>query len=638
MIEQFLIFTKGGIVLWAKTDDSLRGDPINNLIRQVLLQERQGENLFSDDRYCLKWVYANEYDLVFVAVYPKLFTVAYVDELLDGVKDQFCSEYKDKLKTSPIDTDYSKFDKEFDDLQDEAEKAAKNKKTQKPTEFWETKKGQQLIKEGKKEPSDKKPSTKNAPKPNKNDKKQYSEEGSDEDSESDRDEQTNTDASNAGAPNDDTDAPSATATDSKAEIARKKLEALKLRASGKGQKGNKKPETAAPVKKGKKMTTWDDKPVKGAALRELDHSKDSGIEAPRQPTFDPSVKVDVDNWGPDEESEESEEEPSEEEIVPGKKKPEGKKKASSGLMSFFKTFTNRQLSQEDLDPVLDKFRDHLISKNVASEIAEKLCESVASQLIGKQLGSFTRVSTTVKNAMEESLTRILTPKRRIDILREVQAAQQEKRPYSIVFVGVNGVGKSTSLSKVCSWLLSNNLKVAIAACDTFRSGAIEQLQVHATNLGVNLYSQDYGKEPTIVAAASIQQARKDGMDVVLIDTAGRMADNELLMKALGKLVGVNKPDLVLFVGEALVGNDSVDQMRKFNRALEEYSPDPRYVRSIDGIVLTKFDTVDDKVGAAISMVYATGQPIVFVGVGQTYTDLKTLNVRKIVQILIKGKI
>jgi signal recognition particle receptor subunit alpha len=134
-----------------------------------------------------------------------------------------------------------------------------------------------------------------------------------------------------------------------------------------------------------------------------------------------------------------------------------------------------------------------------------------------------------------------------------------------VFVGVNGVGKSTSLSKVCSWLLSNNLKVAIAACDTFRSGAIEQLQVHATNLGVNLYAQDYGKEPTIVAAASIQQGRKDGMDVVLIDTAGRMADNELLMRALGKLVGVNKPDLVLFVGEALVGNDSVDQMRKFNR-------------------------------------------------------------------------
>lgn len=128
------------------------------------------------------------------------------------------------------------------------------------------------------------------------------------------------------------------------------------------------------------------------------------------------------------------------------------------------------------------------------------------------------------------------------------------------------------------------------------------------------------------------------MDVVLIDTAGRMADNELLMRALGKLVGVNKPDLVLFVGEALVGNDSVDQMTKFNRALEEYSPDPHYVRSIDGIVLTKFDTVDDKVGAAISMVYATGQPIVFVGVGQTYTDLKTLNVRKIVQILIKGKI
>jgi signal recognition particle receptor subunit alpha len=107
--------------------------------------------------------------------------------------------------------------------------------------------------------------------------------------------------------------------------------------------------------------------------------------------------------------------------------------------------------------------------------------------------------------MEEALTRILTPRRRIDILREVRQAQQEKRPYSIVFVGVNGVGKSTSLAKVCSWLQQNGLKVMIAACDTFRSGAVEQLQVHARNLGVELYSQGYGKDPSAIAAAALSQ-------------------------------------------------------------------------------------------------------------------------------------
>lgn len=215
-----------------------------------------------------------------------------------------------------------------------------------------------MLKEGKKEPA---ADTKKKDTPTKENKKpkgadntkdQDSEESSEEDSD---DDQTVTDSSNAGAPSDDTDAPNTTATDSKAEIARKKLEALKARTSGKGQKGNKKPDaapTGGPVKKGKKMTTWDDKPVKGDALRSLDHSKDTGIEAPRQPTFDPSIKVDVDNWGPEDgDSEESEEEPSEEEKKTSKKKPEGQKKASSGLMSFFKTFTNRQLSQEDLEYV-----------------------------------------------------------------------------------------------------------------------------------------------------------------------------------------------------------------------------------------------------------------------------------------------
>jgi len=191
------------------------------------------------------------------------------------------------------------------------------------------------------------------------------------------------------------------------------------------------------------------------------------------------------------------------------------------------------------------------------------------------------------------------------------------------------------LAKVCSWLLQNDLKVMMAACDTFRAGAIEQLEVHGRNLGVPVHHRGYGKDPAAVAAEAIGRARREAKNVVLIDTAGRMQDNEPLMRALAKLVGVNEPDLVLFVGEALVGNEAVDQLSKFNRALEEFgtSKDPR---GIDGILLTKFDTVDEKVGAAISMVYTTGQPIVFVGIGQKYSDLRQLNVQRIVSILLKG--
>jgi signal recognition particle receptor subunit alpha len=307
-------------------------------------------------------------------------------------------------------------------------------------------------------------------------------------------------------------------------------------------------------------------------------------------------------------------------------------------MSFFSSITNKELTENDLKPVLEQFQSSLIEKNVAQEIAEKICESVCSSLVGKKLGTFTRVKTTVTEAMGESITRLLTPKRTIDILRDANIAKQQKRPYIITFVGVNGVGKTTSLAKIVSWLKQNNLKVIIAACDTYRSGAVEQLLVHANNLEVEIFQRGYGKVGNVDAAGiafqAIEEARKKGIDVVVIDTSGRMQDNAPLMKDLAKLVDMNEPDLVLFVGEALVGNDSVDQLTKFNACLEENSK-TRKLHGIDGIVLTKFDTVDEKIGAAISMVYTTGQPIVFVGVGQKYSDLRVLDVKKMVSILLK---
>lgn len=194
-------------------------------------------------------------------------------------------------------------------------------------------------------------------------------------------------------------------------------------------------------------------------------------------------------------------------------------------------------------------------------------------------------------------------------------------------VGINGVGKSTSLAKIAYYLKSQGCKPLLAACDTFRSGAVEQLNVHAKCLDVPLYHKGYAKDPSAVAKAAINQATEDGHDVVLVDTAGRMQNNLPLMKALSSLVVQNKPDLVLFVCEALVGNDGIDQLEMFNKALRSGG----HSRKIDGIVLTKFDTISDKVGAALTMTHITGSPVVFVGTGQKYNHLKQLSVQSVIK-------
>jgi len=278
-----------------------------------------------------------------------------------------------------------------------------------------------------------------------------------------------------------------------------------------------------------------------------------------------------------------------------------------------------------------------------------LCNSVMNRLEGKICGTFQSIQGTVKEIMNTSLMELLTPSRRVDIIRDVREAKANKRPYVITFCGVNGVGKSTNLAKICFWLVENKCRVLVAACDTFRAGAVEQLRTHVRRLNslypatgetngnqvVELYEKGYGKDAAGIAMEAINHARQSKCDVVLVDTAGRMQDNEPLMRSLAKLITVNDPDLVLFVGEALVGNEAVDQLVKFNQALSDYSPSQTNPHLIDGIVLTKFDTIDDKVGSAISMTYITGQPILFVGTGQTYTDLKSLNAKSVVQSLMK---
>ncbi len=330
---------------------------------------------------------------------------------------------------------------------------------------------------------------------------------------------------------------------------------------------------------------------------------------------------------------------------------------TTGIRGFFSNLLspNRPLTKSDLEPPLKQMQQLLTSKNVAPSTAQAICEVVEKQLIGKRVGTLVGVKRAVRHALEDAIERILRPElggiggrslgtkrgKSVDVLRGVIEKRNPGllggggkkngggRPYVIVMIGINGVGKSTSLAKIAYYLQSNQCNPLLAACDTFRSGAVEQLSVHASCLSLPLYHQGYAKDPSAVAKAAINKAAEDGNDVVLVDTAGRMQNNVPLMKALAKLVTETNPDLVLFVCEALVGNDGMDQLTMFQKALTMGG----HSRPIDGIVLTKFDTVSDKVGAALTLTHLTGVPIAFCGTGQKYNHLRPLSVPFVIQSL-----
>ncbi|CAG8564579.1 1285_t:CDS:10 [Ambispora gerdemannii] len=617
MLDLFTILTKGGIVLWSKTFARFASSPVDALIKDVLIEERAGANNYTKDSFNVKWTFANELDLIFVVAYQKILQLAYIDELLATVKKFFCDKFAQiirdtgKLHLFPFDDDFDMILRNFE------EKGFEEKRS-KPRKFEETKKYKATV------------------------------EGSKKLEAKDIVQQSNVPAID------------------EEEIARK-VEALRAKggAGGKsarmrGSRGKSSPTTEDNETKSTKkkvMRKWNGQLTKEQekSLNYSNEQDDAGTLPVAQTLVNQSQmgqrnrdgNYEVQDLG---ENEDMDCEDEEDETNGLSHKENKSKESGNGMFSFFKSITGqKELSEKDLEPVLANMREHLIKKNVASDIASHLCDSVAKNLVGQKLGSFKSVQSTVKQSMEIALKRILTPKTSVDLLRDIEQAQAESRPYTICFIGVNGValtvvlksGKSTNLSKTCFWLLQNGLKVLIAACDTFRSGAVEQLRVHVRNLNalgqnssVELYERGYGKDAAGIAKDAVNYAKANKFDVVLIDTAGRMQDNEPLMRALSKLVSVNNPDKIIFVGEALVGNEAVDQLTKFNQALRDFSglQNPRH---IDGIILTKFDTIDDKVGAALSMAYITGQPILFVGTGQTYTDLKNMRVAHVVNSLLK---
>ncbi|XP_077291640.1 signal recognition particle receptor alpha [Arctopsyche grandis] len=620
MLDLFTIFSKGGIVLWCfQTTADMLAPSVNALIRTVILQERTGNNSYDHNSLTLQYKLDNEFELIFVVAYQKILQLSYVDKFLNDVHLEFRDKYKNTLQNKWQFQDID-FMSSFNKILAASEKWGKTQaKLPKQMRTFEdsvkSKKTVASMIERKGEEKAIKKSVKIV---------------------------------EAKPKIEEIEIPVDDGIEEDVIAANRAKMAQKL-----SKKKTEKPVTKSPKspnvdKAGKKPRVWD---LGGGSrdLPDLDRSKDKPEDAKSEYSPQTDMVGRMQGSIRDLEVESSDEEYSSDDddnVEPQKN--ETSKQKSSGMLNMFKGLVgSKNLTHETMKPALEKLQDHLINKNVAIDIAKKLCDSVEAKLAGKVLGTFDRIATTVKTTLTESLVQILSPKRRVDILRDCLETKKLGRPYVMAFCGVNGVGKSTNLAKICFWLIENEYSVMIAACDTFRAGAVEQLRTHTRHLNalhpkskhggremVQLYEKGYGKDAAGIAMEAIRYANDSRIDVVLVDTAGRMQDNEPLMRALSKLIKVNEPDLVLFVGEALVGNEAVDQLVKFNQALADHSSSEN-PHIIDGIVLTKFDTIDDKVGAAISMTYITGQPIVFVGTGQTYTDLKALNAKAVVHALMK---
>jgi fused signal recognition particle receptor len=273
---------------------------------------------------------------------------------------------------------------------------------------------------------------------------------------------------------------------------------------------------------------------------------------------------------------------------------------------FTEGFLGRRLKEGTVDDVLDDLEIVLLESDVAVPVIERLRRDLRRDLAGKKLRFGVDAEDAIRACLERSCRAILA-RPPLDLAKDVRG--HSPKPYVILFVGVNGTGKTTTVAKLAGWLRQQGLSSVIAAGDTFRAGAIEQLLVHGERIGVRVVRQQEGSDPAAVAYDAVEHARAKGIDVVLVDTAGRQHTNENLIEEAKKIRRVVSPSLTLFVGDALSGNDVIEQAKLFDAAV-----------SIDGLVLTKLDA-DAKGGAALSATFVTKKPILFVGTGQGYADL-----------------
>ncbi|EFX02004.1 signal sequence receptor alpha [Grosmannia clavigera kw1407] len=668
MLDSFEIVTTSGVVLWSRNYAFVSPAIVNKFITDVFIEENASgavtkEEIASGsshapylaDQYAVKWAFVKDLGIIFVAVYKSLLHLSWIDKLVENIKTIFASLYGEQL-TRPHTTivECARFDNYFDQQMNELEGGPAS--------------------------TDTRPLKTDAARP----KGVLTDDNSAGSTPIDTP-VTSRPSTPGGSGSGSTDAAprfaggsSGTTTSAQpsplAKVSRRARKAHHVAAAGTSYSSDEavrkqqKDKTAKTAKKGRK---WG---ADGMADEEDDIQLDySTLDAADKTTAVRSSaleQVDAATWGSKTSKGQFVLKDLDSEVhsiladAAASKKAASQAKAEaaastsgaggllgSGLSTIGGLFRNvvggKTLTREDLDKAMKGMEDHLLRKNVAREAAVRLCESVEADLVGVKTGNFESTNARVKTALEAALTKMLTPTSSLDLLREIDAVTappvtslRKPRPYVISIVGVNGVGKSTNLSKICFFLLQNRYRVLIAAGDTFRSGAVEQLAVHVRNLqeltsrdqngsAVELYQRGYGKDAAAVAKDAVAFAAQKGFDVVLIDTAGRRHNDQRLMSSLEKFAKFAHPDKILMVGEALVGTDSVAQARSFNSAFGSN-------RSLDGFIISKCDTVGGMVGTLVSLVHATNVPILFVGVGQHYSDLRNFSVKWAVERLLSN--
>jgi fused signal recognition particle receptor len=386
----------------------------------------------------------------------------------------------------------------------------------------------------------------------------------------------------------------------------KKAEKKPSRKEKKERKGKKKKEIIEKIKKEvekpveiikepePKIELYDFKKPKKAKEKESEEEAEEIIE-----------EVEVQEIGEKESAEELVEESKserKEEIIKEVEEP----KKEGFFSKLFKKFQSAKITQENFEEIFRELEMILLENNVALEVVEKIKEDLALSLIGEEIKR-TEIEKVITDALKNSILNLLIEPSN---LMEKIKAKKSGEPFVILFFGINGSGKTTSIAKLAYKLKKQNISTLMAAADTFRAASIEQLQTHGTKLGIEVISKEYGTDPSAVAFDAIQHAKKNNVKVVLIDTAGRMYTKSNLMKEMEKIVRVSKPDLKIFVGESITGNDATEQAKTFNETA-----------GIDGIVLSKAD-VDEKAGTILSVSYVTKKPIYYLGTGQNYEDLQ----------------
>ena len=316
-----------------------------------------------------------------------------------------------------------------------------------------------------------------------------------------------------------------------------------------------------------------------------------------------SVEEEAEEESAEDDSEESEDKKSF--FSFGRKKSDDDEESSGGFFSFIREKT---ISEKHVEDTLWELEMGLLEGDVAMEVASEVVDSVKQNLVGKKIKRSNDITEYTFNALRDAVAEIIDiPGKNMTEMIEEKKAQGE--PLVVMFVGINGTGKTTTIGKLANYYLKKGYTPVIAASDTFRAGAIEQVNYHADNVGVKLIKHQKGSDPAAVAYDAIEHARAQGKELVLIDTAGRMQTNTNLMDEMKKIKRVANPDLVIFVGDALTGNDATEQAVKFNDAID-----------VDGVILTKADA-DSKGGASLSIGYVIKKPILFLGMGQGYDDI-----------------